>query len=353
MGNRVELSVVVPVYNAASTLDRCIQSLLTQDTIWSYEILFVNDGSTDNSEQILENWRQLDERIIMLSQKNSGVSEARNKGLAQANGRFVIFVDSDDWVGPKYLQNLRNSVIAGKKGITIAGICFHTAHSVKERMEINETFSPSEFHSIFEQFQLCSKGHIASKIFNLGIIKEFSIQFSSSIHYGEDLLFFLHYLQYAEYIRFSNHIDYHYIRPEHITLTNKYNSFESEIKGYREFRDGLMMLQKKYHIHSIELYSSYRFLLYFALRAVKTIYRPGVNYKPRRKRLDCLKEGFDERDRVFLDQYGRYSKGIDWLTCRCISRQKYKLADYLLSAFFRLRYCRLTQLYLSWYRANR
>ncbi len=95
----VKYSVIIPVYNAEKTLRRCVDSLLNQlreDT----EIILVNDGSTDGSGALCEVYAASDFRIHYLSKSNGGVSSARNAGLDAAQGKFVIFVDSDDYVGP-------------------------------------------------------------------------------------------------------------------------------------------------------------------------------------------------------------------------------------------------------------
>ncbi len=91
-----EISIIIPVYNADKYLKKCIQSMLNQ-SFKDIEIICINDGSTDNSLQILETFAQNDERLIILNQQNSGPAKARNNGLSHASGKYIMFCDSDDW----------------------------------------------------------------------------------------------------------------------------------------------------------------------------------------------------------------------------------------------------------------
>lgn len=99
----VKISVIVPVYNVEKELPRCIESLLTQ-TYSNFELLLINDGSSDGSPEIMERYAEKDPRIRTLHKKNGGVSSARNRGLEQAKGEYVCFVDADDVVASCYLE---------------------------------------------------------------------------------------------------------------------------------------------------------------------------------------------------------------------------------------------------------
>ena len=110
----IKISVVVPVYNAAKYLPRCLDSVLTQDYS-NLEIICVNDGSTDESLSVLQVYAQKDERVKVLSQFNQGAAAARNKGIKNASGDYISFIDADDFVAQglySYLvQNLQNDLV--------------------------------------------------------------------------------------------------------------------------------------------------------------------------------------------------------------------------------------------------
>ena len=105
MGKLVKLSIIVPVYNAEHFLDKCIKSVQSQ-TLQDFELILINDGSKDNSLEICKKHSQEDSRIIVFNQENSGQSKARNVGLENANGEYVAFLDSDDWVDSDYYEKL-------------------------------------------------------------------------------------------------------------------------------------------------------------------------------------------------------------------------------------------------------
>ena len=101
-----EISVIVPAYNAEEYIERCLKSLLGQDFSKSYEIIVINDGSTDDTLGIVEETAKDHENVRVFSQENGGISAARNTGLAKVRGKYVLFTDSDDFVERRYLSAL-------------------------------------------------------------------------------------------------------------------------------------------------------------------------------------------------------------------------------------------------------
>lgn len=99
------ISVVVPVYNVEKYLSRCLESILNQ-TYQNIEILLINDGSTDKSEIICNNYKNIDDRIKVINKINGGLSDARNTGILNANGKYICFVDSDDYIHPEFISRM-------------------------------------------------------------------------------------------------------------------------------------------------------------------------------------------------------------------------------------------------------
>lgn len=112
------LSIIIPIYNTADYLDRCIESVISQ-SYKNIEILCVNDGSTDNSSVILGKWKRLDPRIKVYNKTNGGVASARNLGLDKATGEYIGWVDSDDWVENDYFENLMCAIESSKADMAI------------------------------------------------------------------------------------------------------------------------------------------------------------------------------------------------------------------------------------------
>ena len=104
----VSISVIVPVYNVEQYLARCLDSIVNQ-SFKNLEIICINDGSTDNSLEILKNYAAKDPRILIIDQENKGQAAARNEGLKSAHGKYIGFVDSDDWIDPNFFEMLYNA----------------------------------------------------------------------------------------------------------------------------------------------------------------------------------------------------------------------------------------------------
>lgn len=105
----VKFSIIVPVYNVEKYLEDCLESILKQ-TYDDFEVIVVNDGSTDNSQKVIDNYAKRDNRIKAFKKKNGGVSDARNYGISKAKGEYFIFVDSDDTINDKLLEKLDKEI---------------------------------------------------------------------------------------------------------------------------------------------------------------------------------------------------------------------------------------------------
>lgn len=121
MNSNPKVSIIIPVYNTEKYLSRCLNSLVKQ-TLHDIEIICINDGSEDNSLSILENYASSDERIVLIDQKNQGQSVARNRGIEIARGKYIGFVDSDDWVDDNYFEKLYCAAENNNCDIAVAGI---------------------------------------------------------------------------------------------------------------------------------------------------------------------------------------------------------------------------------------
>lgn len=115
------ISVIVPVYKVENYIDKCIQSILAQ-TYTNFELILVDDGSPDNCPKICDNYALKDERIRVLHKTNGGLSDARNEGTKIANGEFVTYIDSDDYVSKKYLETLVYLLNKYDADIAVTGI---------------------------------------------------------------------------------------------------------------------------------------------------------------------------------------------------------------------------------------
>ena len=108
------ITVIIPIYNVSKYLKNCLESVINQ-TYKNLEIICVNDGSTDNSLEILKEYKERDERIIIIDKKNAGVSAARNDGIEKASGEYLFCVDGDDYIDEDFFEKFYNRIYKSRK----------------------------------------------------------------------------------------------------------------------------------------------------------------------------------------------------------------------------------------------
>lgn len=130
---RPPVSVIVPLYNCEKYIKKCMISLLNQ-SYENIEIIVVNDGSTDNSDKFMQQFAKQDFRIKYISQSNHGVAYARNKALEIASGKYIIFVDSDDYIGAYYIENIVNCAEKNQSDLAISGFTMEKENGSKQNV---------------------------------------------------------------------------------------------------------------------------------------------------------------------------------------------------------------------------
>ena len=142
-----KISIIIPVYNTEKYLPKCIDSVINQ-TFSNIEIICINDGSTDKSLEILNDYEQKDNRIIVLSQENSKQGTARNRGLEIAKGEYIVFLDSDDWLDLNYLEEMLNSIEQSDSCVAISVSTRDYTNKVKKHVEIKHTEIISDINEL-------------------------------------------------------------------------------------------------------------------------------------------------------------------------------------------------------------
>ncbi len=185
-------SVVIPVYQSKESLARCVESWLLQ-TQTEIELILVDDGSTDGSGALCDSYAEADGRVRVLHQENAGVSAARNAGIQKAQGEFLLFTDSDDYVAPDYLQKMAALQREGDCDLVLCGF-----HHLYDGADIRK--SPGEtkiwrIESFPEDFLDLYAKSFLNMPWNKLYRREWAGNFDSSLSLGEDLLFNLDYLR--------------------------------------------------------------------------------------------------------------------------------------------------------------
>lgn len=248
MVHKPKLSVIVPVYNAESTLSRCVMSVINQE-FSDFELLLVNDGSNDASLEICCKFSKLDRRVRVFSQPNGGVSSARNVGLDNAIGTWVMFVDSDDYLYEGCLiemmpddDNLIDLVIGG-----IYSGFSQTLFSLPGHILLKEDFREILSKEISHP---CISSPCA-KFFRKDLIEKQSLRFDTTLYFGEDSIFVKEYLLEVDSLYICQLPCYYYCDADTNLFYTKYNkNFDSIYKYYLK---SLFLYQRLEIVYRISL----------------------------------------------------------------------------------------------------
>lgn len=201
------ISIIIPVLNGEQFIGKCLESVINQ-TYKNLQIIVIDDGSTDNTYQILKDYQQKDFRIEIIHQSNGGVSKARNNGLKSAKGQWICFIDADDYIETDYCKNMLNKVKELEADVLIAG-------------EIENASDDSYIQDKYKLIQACLSYDEQSfpfnidapwgKIFKLSIIKDNNIFFPERLTRSEDAYFCMSFYNHANKIGYLNHFDYRHI----------------------------------------------------------------------------------------------------------------------------------------------
>ncbi len=323
MENRPEITVIVPVYNVSSYLTRCIESIRSQH-FHSFELLLIDDGSTDTSGALADEWAAADVRIRVFHQPNAGVSTARNRGLDEAKGKYICFVDADDWVYPSYLEALYAALPEGEgEGLVVEGFVeaspdgrlFASGVSLPDKL-----WPRSEFNALFRQEAVSQLGYSCSKLYTRSLLNKYGIRFPEGIHCCEDLLFMLRYVLHADYVAFGASRSYVYVKYP-VSLSRKVNAFDSEYRCFRLYHTLVREIQAAFDLTPSAIPSMYASLMICFRRALKTDYLAGRRLPAavRRAHLrQLLEEAGDEllpfyRPVYKTDQVGKFFLLRGWL----------------------------------------
>ena len=296
MKKGIKISVMIPVYNTSKYLEKCLISVMNQ-SLKEIEIICVNDGSIDNSLEILEKFQEKDKRIIIVNKKNGGLTTARNAALKIASGEYCLNIDSDDWIEQGYLEAIYNRAIKDDLDIVISDIIFDFKNNPQENyiltdLAINDEkiITGEEYINIFLESNFY--GYTWNKLIKRKIYVQNNIFYNEKIFYREDAEVILRLGYLSPKIGKVNRAYYHYIQGEN--------------NGVRKISE------KKFY----DLLNSFISVENFYLKFDKEIY---LKIK-RRKLFDLIYIVFNEK----LEELDSYNKIIEVLQNE-IKRNKFIL----------------------------
>ena len=226
--SNISISILMPVYNSEKFLLETVQAVINQSYI-DWELILVDDGSTDNSKEICTKLMNDDKRIKYIFQENLGVSHTRNVALENAQGKYIVFVDSDDLIHEDYLKILINSIEKNNSDISVCNFIERKISNTGKIEDITREFYLKEVMEMSEMkdyiMDFGNSGLLNplwNKIYKREIIENNNITFDEKVETGEDFIFNLQYFRKVKKISFIKDSLYYYIRRNNNSITYKY-----------------------------------------------------------------------------------------------------------------------------------
>lgn len=289
------ISVVIPVYNAAKYLQRCVASVLCQ-TYTDIECILVNDGSKDKSLQLCQSFAKKDSRIIVVNKENEGVDKTRFEGLKHASGEFVMFLDSDDWLEKDAVENLMKPMSQFEADVVVGQIrnVYHVAFLYlrdwrqKSLKNANKLIS---YEEMMEDYYLSFFGinilpvSMCATLYRRSVINQAQLQ-PSGLGFGEDLAFNMKLMPYVQKYYMIDRVVYNY-RREGWGASPKY--LDNWLKNARLLFDSKMQQIKELHYDKAIKWQLIEYVNY-----MKTYVRNSLLYDSKHieKRKNLLREEF-------------------------------------------------------------
>lgn len=271
------ISVIIPIYNTEEYLEKCVISIINQ-TYKNIEIILINDGSTSmNCINICQNFEKVYNNVRFYNKNNDGVSETRNFGIEKANGKYLLFIDSDDWIEKDTIEILYENIKNNDMSICSYHRVFENYNLIDniKKLENDIILSKTKTLKILflnGKYKMNYQGFIFNKLFKKEIIDRYNIRFDKDICYNEDRLFVFNYLLHCNKpIYFSKYIGYNYYRREgSVTNQKAYNekmytefiAFDkmSKLAVDNKINNLDRLIRNEYVNHSLQMFIKYNYL---------------------------------------------------------------------------------------------
>jgi glycosyltransferase involved in cell wall biosynthesis len=251
-----KISVIIPVYNVEKYLERCIDSVLSQ-TFTDFECILIDDGSLDNSGKICDEYAKKDVRIKVIHQENGGVSCARNAGLDIAQGEWITFIDSDDWVDENYLELMYNNAVNNNCELSICG--WRSIDENGKLMAKSKQFPVIFFDKVSAKKTLLGFKYFTTstwcKLVYRQYIYENNIRFDMEVTVCEDGLFWFEVIDKIDRVLYDSTPCYNYMRNANSTL-NSTTAIDSYMTNYIATRKMTQIEKNKSVLRKIRSYEA-------------------------------------------------------------------------------------------------
>lgn len=260
------VSVIIPVYNAEKSLSKCIDSIINQ-TYRTIEILLINDGSTDNSSNICDCYGYKDARIKVIHLKNKGVANARNTGIDVAKGKYIQFVDSDDWLEEDAIEEALKAIELNKADMVIFGFIRHLTPQNYSEYKLSDSFlNTLKKEEIFKKLGSLINNEmfnsVWNKLYKRAIIVDKDIRFNVDYQNGEDFMFNMDYIKHINSISICKKCLYHYNNTQQslskslslkkfLSIKSAYDIYRMELQNNNFYNKESSKLYEQYYLKNI------------------------------------------------------------------------------------------------------
>lgn len=247
------VSVIIPIYNKDSRLKDTIECVLSQ-TYNDFEIILIDDGSTDNSAKIAMDYEKLDSRIVYFSQANSGVSVARNRGIEIANGEYISFLDADDRWDKSFLEEMVKVI-----GDSNVCYCGHYYNVNSKRSKARMKFIKGDL--LDKYIKNITTPNTNSWLIRVSYLNKFDLRFPTDLNWGEDMTFFLKVILHDQNIKcVDKHLTEYYLSDTNCLSVNEINKIEKDIAWMEAIREYIVINEKDTirAKKAVECFDSYR-----------------------------------------------------------------------------------------------
>lgn len=323
--SKCKVSIIIPIYNAEKWIKRCINSVIKQ-TYPNLEIILVNDGSLDNSLQICKNFLQLDNRIKIINTNNKGVSSARNIGINYATGKYVQFVDADDYIDEHMTEILVSNIEKYNSDIVICGLNYiYKGKIMAKTYKYCGYFSIREF--LIKNIEVISDlitGSPCNKLYKLDIIRENNIHFDPSKNYAEDLIFNYDYLKKSKSVLVLLDCLYNYNKITINSLSKKfrencYDDFKSIYYHTIKFLNQYNIPKESLNIINCEFANIYVYLINYLYRKDSTLDKKEIR--------KIIEKELENKDIIRMVDNSRFSKKYFYITWFLVKRKYFMLLE--------------------------
>ena len=265
------VSLIIPAYGIELQIEKCLKSIRNQ-TYRNLEIIVVDDGSEDNTGNLCDEMAEKDSRILEVHQDNRGAAEARNTGMAMAHGKYVCFVDGDDFLTPDYVESLYLQIQISGVQMAVCGYQEEYEDGREPRV-LGNTQEIQDAEKVLEMIFFHDEvgRSLWNKMFVSAVIQESNIFFQGEYLVGEDMLFLIQYLMKISRVAFTERVGYHYLWREGSAMQKKqWNSayYKNRRSWIKALKAAEMLLYGQTALQNI--FQSYKLLVYYRILCEST-----------------------------------------------------------------------------------